>query len=694
MSPSTSSYLAGMLALFVGQRILDGIDEWQLVATVLGAGALVAAAALRLRELRAAKDPGLRLGHRLALVLLLVGVGATVLYVGTTERFVTGLHLSDRAEERWLGITRSLWPVVWLLGTVPLLAVDHALRSSPVVVPTRRVQETLGHGLVFAMGLCLVFPLNFIATKRNERWDLAYFKTPTPGTATLALVEALEEPVTVRIFMPPSSEVAQELRAYFAQLEGPKVQVEILDQAASPRLSKALAVRDNGTVAITMGDVSALMDESEPEPEPTPGPEVDAPEPEKDEGPQPVTKRLRVDPELDKAKRVLKKLDAEVGKMLIELGQGERVAYFTTGHGELNWSQEKELLDASIRALRTRMQELGFSVKPLGLTEGLGEKVPDDASLVLVLGPRKPFYQAEVDALSTYLDAGGSLLLAREPTPMLEGTVVPSDPLDGLMTKLGVQMGEGILASERNVIPLARNRLDAFNLVTNGFTSHPTTRQVSDRSEQLVVVTPATGHLEEVPGQENSVTFVVRSLAYTWADLNADTRFDGDAGETKEARNLMAAIEGGGATRWRAVATADASMFADLGVGLSLGNQRLAEDSINWLIGAEALAGTTESEEDVKIEHTKEGQQWWFYLTVLVVPLSVVLLGAARLRWRRRSSSASVAATKPAPKPETPKPAAPKPEAPEPEAPESEAPEPEASESDDEDDDSTKGGAA
>ena len=634
MSPSTLAYLGGMLALFVGQRILDGLDGWQLLATSLGAALLLLAAGLRFRALRAAKDPGLRLGHRVALVALLVGVASIVLYAGTTERFTQGLQLDELGEERWLGVTRSLWPVVWLLGTVPLLVVDHGLRSSPVVIPARRVRETAVHGLVAAMGLCLVFPLNYVATKRNERVDLAYFKTPTPGTATRALVDALEQPVTVRIFMPPSSEVAQELRAYFAEIEGPKLQVEIVDQAANPRLAKALVVRDNGTVAMTQGDVSALLADAAgagPDDEGAEG----ADEAEDDAAPKPVTKRLRVDPELDKAKRTLKKLDAEVQKMLIELGQGQRVAYFTTGHGELNWSQDKELLDASIRALRTRMQELGFTVKPLGLTEGLGEKVPDDASLVLVLGPRKPFFQPEVDALVTYLDAGGSVLLAREPVPVLDGNPLPDDPLDDLMTKLGVRMGDGILASERNVVPLARNRLDAFNLVTNGFTSHPTTRQVSDRSQQLAVVTPAAGHLEELPGQGNSVTFVMRSLAYTWADLDANTRFDADAGEVKEARNLMAAIEGGGTAPWRAVVTADASMFADLGVGLSLGNLRLVDDTLNWLIGAEALSGTTENEEDVKIEHTKEGQQWWFYLTVLVIPLSVVLLGAIRLRLRR-----------------------------------------------------------
>jgi hypothetical protein len=100
------------------------------------------------------------------------------------------------------------------------------------------------------------------------------------------------------------------------------------------------------------------------------------------------------------------------------------------------------------------------------------------------------------------------------------------------------------------------------------------------------------------------------------------------------------------------VATSDASMLSDLGVGLSLGNQRLAEDTLNWLIGAEALSGTTENEEDVKIEHTKEGQQWWFYLSVLVVPLGVVLLGAARLRLRRApKASVHEGAAKAGPRP-------------------------------------------
>lgn len=639
MSLSTLSYLGGMLLLFVGQRILDGLDSAQTAATALGALALATAAVLRLSSMRSVEDPGLRLGHRFALVLLTVGVGSVVLYVGTTEMFTQGLGLDDEGEARWLGLSRTAWPVVWLLGTIPLLVLDYGLRGSPVVIQPRRVRESVVHGLVVAMGLAAVFPLNYVATQRNERWDLAYFKTPTPGTATQALVESLQEPVTVRIFMPPSSEVATELRNYFAPLQGPKLAVEIIDQAANPRLAKALTVRDNGTVAMTQGDISVLLDQVD-RPAPEPGSEAEI-EPDLDDTPKPVTRRLTINPELDKAKRTLKKLDAEVQKMLIELGQGERVAYFTTGHGELNWSAQKEQLDLSIRALRSRMLDLGFSVKPLGVTEGLGERVPDDATVVLVLGPAQPFFQAEVDALQAFLDRGGALLIAREPQISLEGRAPPQDPLDDLMARMGVRMGEGVLASERGIVPLARNRRDAFNIATNGFSSHPTTTQVSDRSQQLAVVTPAAGYLEEVAEHDSSVVFVIRSLAFSWADLDANTRFEADKGETKEARNLMAAIEGGqaGAT-WRAVVTSDASMFADLGVGLSMGNQRLADDTLNWLIGAESLSGTTENEEDVKIEHTKEDQQWWFYLTVLVVPLGVILLGATRIRLRRKGGAA------------------------------------------------------
>ncbi len=630
-------YVLAMIGLFITERIyVDSPMQSPLRLTV--AAALGVVAVIRIRGLMAAKDEGQRKGHRLSLILFVLGCSSILLYWATTDDFVRGLELSEKAEARWLGSMGAAWPLVWLLATVPMLVVDAALTSAPVVLPVGRLRASLTHGLVAAMGMALIFPINYIAKEKNERWDLAYFKTPAPGTATFKLVEALEQPITVRIFMPPSSEVAQELRAYFAPLEGPKLQVEILDQAAQPRLAKALSIRDNGTVALTSGDVSVLMKDpkaagEEPDPEAEP----------EEEAPKPVTRRVRVNPEFDKAKRTLAKIDREVQKALIELGQGDRIAYLTTGHGEIDWSGQDEQI--SIRAFRRALLDLGFKVKGLSLQQGLGEKVPEDASVVMIIGPRKQFHGAEVNALRDYINNGGSLFIAMPAKLNVEGRPPVTDPLDDLLVEMGVRRGEGILAAERNIVAMSHNKDDRFNTLSNSFTSHASSRELANMGKRDVFFSPGAGFLEEVEGRETDVTFTVRSLSMTWADIDLDAEFSADKGEAKEVRNLVAAITGGGeGARYRALVLTTPTALVDLVILRFIANQQFVLDGVNWLIGAEDLAGTTESEEDVKIEHTKEGQAGWFYGTVLGVPLLVLGLGAVRIGLRRKPTVMHAAA--------------------------------------------------
>jgi hypothetical protein len=500
------------------------------------------------------------------------------------------------------------------------------------------VRDGLVHGLVAAMGVCLVFPLNYVATKKNERWDLAYFKTPSPGTATQAIVDSLPEPVQVRVFMPPSSEVAQELRNYFAGIEGGNLQIEIVDQAAQPRLSRALGVRDNGTITFTQGDISVLMDEPEPDEPPAEGDDHSDDEAEpKDDRARPVTRRVTVSADFEKAKATLKKIDREVQKALIQLSQGERIAYFTTGHGELDWTGEPNPV-RSIRAFRQRLRDLGFKIKTLGLREGLGEAVPEDAGVVIVAGPRRPFIGAEITALSNYLQGGGSVLLALPPKLQLPGQPPLPDPMEDLLGELGVRRGEGVLASEGNIVVINHNKEDRFNVFSNSFTSHASTRNLAEMGKRDFLFMPATGFLEEIEGTDADVTFTVRSLSTAWNDVNMNAELDVAQGETKDVRNLVAAITGGGGSEgggFRAIVTPAATTLVDLSQNFA-GNAQFVDDSMNWLMGTEELSGTTPSEEDVKIEHTKEGQVTWFYLTVLGVPLGVLLLGGLRVRLRRR----------------------------------------------------------
>ncbi len=636
MSTAAILYLVSMAVVFVGQRLLDGNDGPQTAVTAVGLVMLALAAGLRVRSMRSATDPGLRRGHRVAMIGLLVGASSLVLYAATTGTVVDGLSLGDEAEERWLGTWRSLWPLVWLLGTAPMLVVDYACQSAPTMMPKRRVEELALHGLIAAMGVGLVFPVNYVASQTKQRWDLAYFKTPQPGTATLALAQSLEAPVDVRIFMPPSSEVAQELRNYFAPIEGPLLRVSVIDQAAEPRLAKALAVRDNGTIAFTQGEV--LFDAPAPE---------DGAEPP----PKPITRTLKINPDFENAKRTLKRIDADVQKMLIELGQGERVAYITSGHGELSWrSAARAVPPRQAKGLREELRSQGFTVKELGLREKLAEGVPEDASIVMVLGPAYPLSQAEVDALRAYLESGGSLLVAlspKAPAQDLPARVV--DPLESMVEEvLGIRMQDGVLADELAHARASGNKGDNFLLLTDSFSAHGSSSTLA--AERTQFVAPVAGALELVEGHEAAHTVTVRTMATAFVDLDGDATFSADAGEVKGAKPLVAAASGStNGVGWRAVVMSTPTILSDVALGdggsgeasIVPGNVTFVRDASNWLIGAEALSGTTQSEEDVKIEHTKEGQTWWFYSTVLGVPLLVFGAGVTRVRLRRRSQKRS-----------------------------------------------------
>jgi hypothetical protein len=424
--------------------------------------------------------------------------------------------------------------------------------------------------------------------------------------------------------MPPSSEVAQELRAYFGGLEGPSLRVQVIDQAAEPRLAKALSVRDNGTIAFTQGEV--VFDA-----------EADAP--------KPITRTVKVNPDIDKAKRSLKKIDAEVQKVLVELGQGERIAYVTTGHKEISWRQGSQTsLASKANGLRAELQSLGYTVKELGLREKLSGGVPEDASIVMVLGPLYPFTQAEVDALRAYLHGGGSLLVALEPTAARARLAGPiDDPLDAMVQEeLGVSISEFAMADEVNHARVAGNKADNAFILSASFTSHGSSATLA--AERYLFGAAYPGSLQIAEGHEAAHTVIVRTMATAFADIDGSATFSADAGEEKGAKPLVAAVEGStNAVGWRAIVTSSSSMFSDvmLGTGTSEGtvlpgNVVLLRDTTNWLIGAEALSGTTQSEEDVRIEHSKDGQTWWFYSTVLGVPLLVFGLGATRVRMRHR----------------------------------------------------------
>lgn len=607
MSVSVIAYFLGMAAIFAGERLLSSYDMARWSLDVVGLVALVLAVYLRVRERSASSDAGVRFAHQRALVSMVVSLGALLLYGLSTDGFVDVLGLEDVTRTRWQGVLGALWPIVWLGGALPFLTVDRAIETSPVMMPRVRVQQAFNHGLAAALGISLLFPVNYVSARHGHVWDFSYFKTAQAGSTTQSIVKSLKQPVEVRIFQPTSSDVLPELLKYFESLEGPTLKVMVLDQASQPKLAQELKVRDNGAIAIS---------------------EVGT------DGKPAKTQVVTVGASMKDARRNLRKLDEMVGKALLAMARGELTAYVTRGHGELTWDRGEQPQRA-LQGFKQVVEHFSIRLKTLGLAEGLGEEVPNDADMVIVLGPDRPCLPSEVAALKRYLERGGALLLALEP-PVPGQANMAEDAMPELLKMLGVKREDGILASEQQIVALAGGKYDRVNITTNSFSTHPSTLVLAAEPSGLFM--SLAGGLETEPNAAGSAIGTVRSTAQTWSDLNQNLDFDQGQNELKKARPVVVASSGSGPKAFRAIVTGDATMFSDLAMVVR-GNQQFLADSLNWLARTESYSGTKESEEDVKIQHTREGQAGWFYATVVGFPAILLVVGL--IRTRRRTGGAA-----------------------------------------------------
>ncbi|NJN75961.1 MAG: GldG family protein [Synechococcaceae cyanobacterium RL_1_2] len=97
------------------------------------------------------------------------------------------------------------------------------------------------------------------------------------------------------------------------------------------------------------------------------------------------------------------------------------VVYFLQGHGEASLEPVEGGLWQGVNAL----EEQSYSVESLSL--GTVGRIPEDATVVAIVGPQQRFLAGEIKALEEYQAGGGSVLLMLEPEPQtgLEEILTP-----------------------------------------------------------------------------------------------------------------------------------------------------------------------------------------------------------------------------------------------------------------------------
>ena len=596
--------LAGLILIFVGERVLDGYDGVRTAALGAAGVALLASLGMRVVELGADSQDDKRV--RMMLAACTAGV---VLAIGIYALIPLTLTGAENAKVR--GLVWVAWPVVLGCALGPLLAVELAVMPSARAsgYELRRVRRAFERGLALALLLSVVFVGNWLAERHDVKKDFSFARNAKASDTTIAMVEALSKPVTVTLFFPKANDVYEVLEQYFEPLEGlsPNLTMRVLDQALASKEASAASVNENGYVDIA-------HDKNH--------------------------EKVRVGLKLRSAGSALKSFDSSFAKALVKVAREESVAYFTVGHGERSVSPKSSDKRPGLRTLKQQLKANQYDVKDLGIAEGLGAEVPRDASIVFVMGPEKAFAPEEVDSLKRAIDRGVRLLIALEADRPEDQLGDGSEPMADVLAKIGLSFDPTILINEQKFVRVNRNEGDKAFIFSNRYSSHASVTTMTRHSTRLATLFAKTGSLQKAANTPAGfrVDMVLNALEATFRDTNRNLRFD--EGETKEGYGLAAAVTktstGAGSAETRAFVLADVDVLTDKYIRFH-GNPYMLADIVYWLRDIKEPVLPTVSEEDVRIVHKRDEDAAWFYGTTFGAPALVLLFGFFSVSMRRRS---------------------------------------------------------
>jgi ABC-type uncharacterized transport system involved in gliding motility auxiliary subunit len=323
-------------------------------------------------------------------------------------------------------------------------------------------------------------------------------------------------------------------------------------------------------------------------------------------------------------------------------GTKKKVVYFSEGHGEGDTQNAQDPKGYSQAKLA--LEQENYEVKTVLLPAA--EKVPDDASVVVLGGPERPLNEHESQLLDDFLKRGGRLLA-------LVGAKQGDERLPQLLDSWGAKLGNDVVI-DREVRLFEGPRLGVVP-ITKTYGTHPITQNFRDYTvyPQTRTVEPSTDGKKGI-----EATALVKTSASSWAEHNVDDVFSKgvatlDESDKKGPLTIAVAVdaklkergitpppaaEGAKAPEEARLVVFGSSLFAD--------NQQLSQSRLNgdlflnavgWLVGQEELVSIrSRSMRASRAELNPTQALQVFYLSVLIVPQLLIATGIA-VWWRRKS---------------------------------------------------------
>ena len=453
--------------------------------------------------------------------------------------------------------------------------------------------------------LGILVGVNWIANRQTLRWDLTEGGQFSVSEQTQQILASLDRPVAIKAFYDGNSgsdSLRDRLDPY--AVGSSQVSVEYIDPARDPTTAKRYEIQQYGTVVFEYdGRVERATQSDE----------------------QSLTNAL---------------------KKVIE-GQTKKV-YFVQGHGERDpAASDVEGYSGIADGLRTD----NFEVETVNLIQA--GKVPDDATVLVIAGPKTDVLEPELQAVRDFLGRQGKVMLLLDPPDGVGGPEPAS--LIALAREWGIQVGSDVVVDASGLGQLiGTNEASPIGL--------PAPHAITDRF-RLMTAFPFTRSVGPVEGGVDGRTAqkVMETSPQSWAESDLKRLFDTgeternlDAGDTAGPVSIAAAVTvrapapeppadapadppapDGPRPEARLVVVGDSDFAANRVLGVP-GNRDLYLNMANWLAQQEDLIAIRPKDPSNRgIALTADQQARINWMAFLGIP-GLLIANAVRVWWKRR----------------------------------------------------------
>jgi ABC-type uncharacterized transport system involved in gliding motility auxiliary subunit len=438
--------------------------------------------------------------------------------------------------------------------------------------------------------------VNYIAAQHEYRLDMTAEHVYSLSPQSIKVVQALKEPVKFYGFF--EGGVNQRARSLYQMYAyaSPKVSYELIDPDRHPELAERFKVNVMGTTRVQYGG---------------------------DNG---------------RGTNVTELSESALTNAIIKASQtGTKVACFLDGHGEADLTDAQH--NGGFAFARQALEGDGYETKKVLLASQAA--VSKDCNVLVIAGPEKPLLTPELDAVSNYLKAGGSVIaLLRPPRP---DQAFDESALVNFIAQWGIKPGNDIIVDQ--VLRLfAGPALGLSPIVEDYNHAQPVTESFTQRT-----VFPMTRSVEPDPQAKPALhaAWLARTSKSSWAETDLDGIFKRqEASLGPEDRKgpvaVCSAIDadldqlGGTKGRKARMVVCGSTDFVDNQHINDFYNRDLFMNSVDWLMGeANEISIRPRTMRASRFRLTVAQFSIVFALSVLLLPELLLITGIV-VWWQRR----------------------------------------------------------